>query len=146
MFGKQASVAWAEVELHGQRCFELVLHPEDAVGTALPEVASSVPDAKNPLVLDGVPTVTDAGTKTYQTVQVSGQTALEHDVGVQLKRPETHPVEVNVFEPAVRGDVFGAQIHLEGKVIATEGFKGQSLHVADRYADAVFIRGLRVGM
>ena len=142
IFGEQAAVARPEIELQGHRRIEFVLQTDDAVGAALAKVAACVPDSKDTLIPDSVPAVADAGANTHQTVKATREMPLEHEVGVQLQRPDVNAGKVQVAETSIGHNIFGAQIHLEGEMIASEGLEREGLHVAHRDTYPILIRGL----
>ncbi len=141
-FGEEAAVARPEIELQGHRRLEFVFEAEDAVGAALAEIATCVPRSQETIIVECIPAVTDAGANTDQSIKTTCQVALEHEVRIQLQRPDVNTGEIQIAETPVRCNILGAQIHLDSKMIPRKSFERDSLHITHRDPDAVFIGGL----
>ena len=88
MLGEEAAVAGTEVELEGEGSFDLVLHTEDAVGTALAEIGTGVAEDK-PSCTESVPTVADAAADADQSIEPLAEMALKHDVWGSIQNPRS---------------------------------------------------------
>ncbi len=141
-FGEEAAVARPEIELQGHRRLEFVFEAENAVGTALAEIAARIQRPKETIIVESTPAVADAGANTDQTIKTTCQVALEHEVRIQLQRPNVNTGEIQIAETPVRNNILGAQIHLDGKMISRKSLEREGLRIPHRDTNPVFIRGL----
>lgn len=141
--GEETAVTGAEVELQSHWSFEFVFQTEDAVGTAFAEVVTRSEKADPRGVGDIIPAVTDAETQAEHTVETFGKMAFKHKVGVEFEIPECQTFESYILAvETVGGDNLGAEVELEGEMVAAKCLEGECLHVAYRNAEAVFVWSL----
>lgn len=123
-FSEEAAVAGTEVELQGNGRVEFVFEAEDAVGAAFAEVVAGSDKADPGGVGDVAPAVADAEAQAEHPVETFSEMAFEHKVGVEFEVPEGQAFKAEVLAvEAVGFDNLGAEVELEGEVVASEGLE-----------------------
>ena len=132
---EDAAIARSEIELEGEVSVDEVFQTENGVRAAFGVVAAPLRPVFVEIAEEIVPGVADAAAHPDKSVQVAREPALVHEVRGEFRRPQMGAIDIAVL---------CAEVELDGEMVAREDLVRHGLRGAERHADTVFVRSLRV--